>query len=78
MYETELTLDFFGILWYHKRVKLGCNATVPHGFDRLISGRNRGSPLPHRVTGTGSSCFEKESPTEFCLFCLSMRLAVFG
>ena len=52
------SLDFFAILWYYRHVKLGCYATIPHGFDRRLMPRNRGSPLPKRVTGTGSSCFE--------------------
>ena len=47
MYEIGSPLDFLGILWYHKRVKLGCYATAPHGFDsgfRAVWGR----PAPRR------------------------------
>ena len=38
MYKTFATLDKFGFLWYHARVKLGCFATAPSdltGQDRL-------------------------------------------
>ena len=48
MYETHSTLDFFGILWYHKRVKLGCFATVPHGFDSAKHAPKQGFPAPEK------------------------------
>ena len=53
MYETDRPLDFLGILWYYKRVKLGCNATVPHGFDRLIVPSKQGFPAPAKGDGNG-------------------------
>ena len=57
MYETDRPLDFSGILWYHKRVKLGCYATVPHGFDRLISRPKQGFPAPAKGDGNGEFLF---------------------
>ena len=59
MYETNAGLDFFTFLWYHKRVKLGCNATVPHGFDSVIRSGNRGSPLPKKGDGNGEFLFHE-------------------
>ena len=57
--ERELfALDFSGILWYHKRVKLGCYATASHGFDSLFcaltGGKLRGRD---RVAARGGSSF---------------------
>ena len=57
MYGTDRPLDFSGILWYHKRVKLGCYATVPLGFDPTVFTRNRGSPLPKKGDGNGEFLF---------------------
>ena len=46
--ERELfALDFSAILWYHKRVKLGCYATASHGFDSVFRALPRGGgPRP--------------------------------
>ena len=57
--ERELfALDFSGILWYHKRVKLGCFATVPHGFDSVKKrSPKQGFPAPEKGDGNGEFLF---------------------
>ena len=48
MYRTGRALDFLGILWYHMGVKLGCFATVPHGFDSATHALKQGFPAPEK------------------------------
>ena len=57
MYETKRPLDFLRILWYHKRVKLGCYATVLHGFDSMCTARKQGFPAPEKGDGNGEFLF---------------------
>ena len=70
MYEKRVALDFWGILWYHIRVKLGCFATVPHGFDSVSSARDRENRYGrNRVTALAHFSPRYGRLTEFCLSC---------
>ena len=46
--KTFLLLDFFGGLWYHSSVKLGRFATVPNGFDSVVTASKQGFPAPEK------------------------------
>ena len=58
MYRIGRALDFLGILWYHMGVKLGCFATVPHGFDSATHALKQGFPAPEKGDGNGEFLFQ--------------------
>ena len=79
MYETHPTLDFSAVLWYHNRVKLGCNATVPHGFDSVFP-PFEAAVLPdrNRVTVRRRAPLAIRKPEKILPVLPHMCLAVFG